>query len=153
MKLTLCLDLHFYFLCALTLGCRFWKLIFKSSRPLCLVSLFYDESSRISRVRDGIEKLCTLCNRLVQRLCIVWFIEGCVQSEQKIGSCNKDAIKWNWNKLMGCGGCERKVYNQHLKLKSFLQHFELNYQTIQPQTLENFLEPNPTTSSFKGRLS
>ena len=53
---------------------------------------------------------------------------------------------------MGCGGCERKVYNQHLKLKSFLQHLELNYQTIQPQTLENFLEPNPTTSSFKERL-
>ena len=53
---------------------------------------------------------------------------------------------------MGCGGCERKVYNQHLKLKSFLQHLELNYQTIQPQTLENFLElllskgvyPSPT---------
>ena len=54
---------------------------------------------------------------------------------------------------MGCGGCERKVYNQHLKLKSFLQHLELNYQASQPQTLENFLEPNPTTSSFKERLS
>ena len=54
---------------------------------------------------------------------------------------------------MGCGGCERKVYNQHLKLKSFLQHLELNYQTSQPPTLENFREPNLATSSFIGRNS